>query len=987
MLFAPMNQASNTPDTFGAWVRKRRKLLDLTQDALALNASLSASAVRKIESDERRPSRETAELLAEALQVGAAEREQFLRLARSSEDARSFAPVNAPESVQQLRAGVAALVSAPADLADLTDLTDLVVANVTHRPVPHPAQPIVGRAQEIAQIDMLLADPECRLLTIVGAGGMGKTRLALEVARRQIASSERPVVWVELSPLASSDYLPAAVAAALGLATASQTDPAEVVLEYLARRPVLLVLDSMEHLLAGAEYLSELLARTSELKVVVTSREHLNLLGEWVFEIQGLAVRAAVPSLREGRAPQGEGAAAMLFAQRAQQADVTFVLDDARRAAIDRICVLLGGMPLAIELAASWVRVLSPHEIEEEIVRSLDFLAANRRDLPARHRSMRAVFDQSWSLLSEREQRTLRRVSLFRGSFARETVRDVADGSLAEISALVAKSLLYHGAGDQVGGASGRYRVHELVRQFAEENLRAAGEVETTLAKMLAWYIGYCERGYSQATGDQYVRWIETLLSEIDNLRFVLEWGFAHEPLPALRLFCALRLLWEQRSADEVSAWMTRAITLCETTPDVPDEIHARVLGMAAWVDRDHRQAAQRARTAIELARKSNNDRLVASVLPLLGHAAIRENRPAEAPPFFDEAIEIAVRLENPALEASVRNEVGKADRYFGNYARARAHHERALAQARRAGQPAMQADAVLNLNLLAMRTGDFSQAQAWIEENLALARATGDRVAYGWSLQSQVRCFVLMGEYERATTLLRQLGEFIDETPYRNQPENYQLLVGDLNLLQNRLEESEKAYLACLRTAQDPFYRGWSMRCLGVIERFRGNLEASGAWLNQAIALSEATNERWNLGLTYIIKGDVAQEEQDFPMAWEFMEMAANALGPLGDKWGIARWCESAARLALEHNRPDRSALYMGAADSLRERTGARRSIIESGRNQDVRVRLVETLGQERFAQLAREGALLSENIDVLLAVNPYPFPVPRRAGDLALR
>jgi len=967
------------PESFGEWVRRRRKLLDMTQEALATRASLSASAIRKIESDGRRPSRESAELLADALEITSDERALFLRMARASGDPSEMTaalPASTPETVHSIPAIVLVPGDPPTELPDPTDAraslatTEVVVDAISHRPLPTSPLPIVGRGQEIAQIAALLRDPQCRLLTIVGAGGMGKTRLALEVTRREEQNFSDGAVFVELTPLASDEYLPAAVAAALGLSSATRNDSGAATLEYLARRELLLVLDNMEHLLGAAGFISELIAGTPHVKVLVTSREHLNLSGEWVFEIQGLPVRGA----NAGSAALEDSAAATLFVQRASQADVSFQASVKQREAINRICALLGGMPLAIELAASWVRVLSPQEILEEISRSIDFLAANRRDLPMRHRSMRAVFEQSWALLGEVEQRTLRRVSLFRGSFSRDAVRAVADGSLGEISTLVAKSLLNHGGTDASGGSSisGRYRVHEMVRQFAREQLEQVGEVEETHARLLAYYLQFAERSYAEAISDRYVRWIEMLNIELDNLRLALEWGFVHDPLTALQLFCALRMLWEQRSSDEASEWMSRAIALAERTPGTPDDIHARVLGMAAWVDRDHRQAAERARGAIEHARIAGNQRLVATVLPLLGHAAIREGRPDDAQPFFDEALAIAISLDNPALEASVRNEVGKADRFLGFYERSREHHERARALAKQAGHPALQADASLNLNLISMRTGDYRQAQIWIEENLAISRAIGDRPATGWALQSLVRCYIFLGQFDQARTLLEQLRTFIEETPYRNQPENYHLLAGDFFLLQGDLEQGERSYRKSLATAQDPLYRGWCYRGLGSIARFRGEWEAAIGHLQDAIAISEATNERWNRGLCYVMLADIAHETYDRENEIHHLATAGAYLQPLGDKWGMARWCESASRFALSESNPRLAAVLLGAANMLRDAGGSMRADVEQDRNRYARTTLQAQLGNDAYHAALAEGGELAQQTEKLLSLIP---------------
>ena len=268
------------------------------------------------------PRRETAELLAEALQVSSDERKQFLRMARATDSAdpgddtfaslaslsNSVSESSPNHSTQSANGSHQSSAQQPLQSAAESATAALVVDTVAQRPLPTPPQPIVGRSQEIAQISALLSDPQCRMLTIVGAGGMGKTRLVLEVARREANRFAQGAVFVELSPLTSPDYLPSAVAAALGISSATQIDPSVAVVDYLARRQILLVLDNMEHLLAGAPFLSELLANTSQVTLLITSREHLNLSGEWVFEIQGLPVRRHVATNEQsgGASDRGE---------------------------------------------------------------------------------------------------------------------------------------------------------------------------------------------------------------------------------------------------------------------------------------------------------------------------------------------------------------------------------------------------------------------------------------------------------------------------------------------------------------------------------------------------------------------------------------------------------------------------------------------------------------------------------------------------------
>jgi transcriptional regulator with XRE-family HTH domain len=356
--------------SFGAWVTRRRKALDLTREQLAGQVGYSVSALRKIESDERRPSRQMAELLADCLQVPPDQRPTFVQVARG-----------------QLR--VERLVAA---------VSTTVTGDELPRPairLPVPPTPLIGREAELAELARLLRDPQCRLLTLVGAGGIGKTRLAIEVAGRHQDRFPDGACFVSLASLNSSAFLVPAIADALGYVFQRQMEPRTQLLNYLSVKQSLLVLDNVEHLLEGVDLFAEMLERAPGVKLLATSRERLNLQGEWVFEIQGLPVP---PTDQAGRAE--EYSAAALFVQSARRVQAGFELGAEERPPVVRICQMVEGMPLGIELAAAWVSVLTCREIAHEIERGMDFLATTMRDVPERQRSLRAAFDHSWSLLS-----------------------------------------------------------------------------------------------------------------------------------------------------------------------------------------------------------------------------------------------------------------------------------------------------------------------------------------------------------------------------------------------------------------------------------------------------------------------------------------------------------------------------------------------------------------------------------------------------------
>jgi len=323
-------------------------------------------------------------------------------------------------------------------------------------PLPVPPTPFIGRETELAEIAQRLADPDCRLLTLVGLGGMGKTRLALQTAVGHKPVFSDGIVYVSLATIASADLIIPTLAESLNFAFAGPAGLTLQLYNFLHQKEILIIFDNFEHLLDGAFVLGDILAQTTGVKFLIASQQRLEIREEWVFEIQGLPL----PDELNGE-PLEENSAVSLFLQSARRIRHRFALTDMNRESIVRICYLVGGMPLGLELAASWVRSLSCSEIAAEIERSLDFLAISTRNIPERHRSMRAVFDYTWDLLSSEEQRALKRLSMFHNIFSREDAEIKAGVSLTQLLALVDKSLVFRAGNND-------YNLHELIRLLIE---------------------------------------------------------------------------------------------------------------------------------------------------------------------------------------------------------------------------------------------------------------------------------------------------------------------------------------------------------------------------------------------------------------------------------------------------------------------------------------------------------------------------------------
>ena len=364
---------------------------------------------------------------------------------------------------------------------------------------------LVGREGEIADLIDLLDDPACRLLTLVGLGGIGKTRLGIEVARRMWDSYPDGIYFVPLQPLQAADQIAPALTGIFGIQTAHH--PRDQLLSYLRDKHLLLVLDNFEHLLSGIDLLTDILIASPRVKLLVTSREVLGLQQDWTREVRGLAYpKDANQKMTE------DNSAVQLFIERARQQRGDLEVE-AQYPHIVRICQLVEGMPLALELAAGWVKTLSCREIAEELQRGHDVLATRAQDVPARHRTMQGVFAHSWSLLDAEERAVLGGLSVFRGGCTREAAAQVAGASLENLAALVEKSLLRHDA------MTGRYDLHELVRQYAEERLVESGNDRSRQDQHCVFFMTFFQSCDLDLKGQRQIAALNEIEADFENIR------------------------------------------------------------------------------------------------------------------------------------------------------------------------------------------------------------------------------------------------------------------------------------------------------------------------------------------------------------------------------------------------------------------------------------------------------------------------------------
>lgn len=621
-----------------------------------------------------------------------------------------------------------------------------------------PPQPtlFVGRQDELTEIAHLLSEPDCRLLTLTGAGGIGKTRLALAAAEAaQQTAFPHGVYFVALQPLTSPDFIVSAIAAALNYTFYGELEPKTQLLNYLREKSLLLVLDNFEHLLEGADRLPELLDAASDVKLLITSRERLRLREEWVFDVPGLDFpeNGHVTGLKDYTAAQ-------LFVQSARRAG--YIAQPADNSAIIRICQLVEGTPLAIELAAAWVRVMPCAAIAREIERSLDILTATTRNLPEKHRSMRAAFEHSWNLLTDPEQTVFRQLSVFRGGFTREAAEAVAGATLAILASLVDKSLLKV-------QPTGRYDLHELLRQYAAERLEDAGEADAASQRHLDYFVKFAEQVEAHNFGREQIARYDRAELEFDNLRTALTWSIKSET--GMRLAAALGWFFNERTHwNEGSEWLERMLA---ANPNAPAALRAKALQFAgALAYRSHeKQGHARLEQALTLARLTNDRWIAAWSLSWLA-LILSETDAYQATVYLDESLALFRILGDPMgiMHSLIRRSWLAS--LQGDYAYERALVEEAGVLAREAGDRIMQGWVSLQFGRMSQRQeGDLRQARTHFESSLSFFREAHFRNGYIRALIQLAEVEQMMGNWGRAQLLF-------EEALHESAPIHYLLII-----------------------------------------------------------------------------------------------------------------------------------------------------------------------------------------------------------------
>ncbi len=722
----------------------------------------------------------------------------------------------------------------------------------TRRPhnLPIALTSFIGREAELAELARRLAEPACRLLTITGPGGVGKTRLAIQTAANQIARFAHGVFFVPLVAVSAAELIVPAIAAALDFAFSGPVDPITQLLNYLREKQVLLILDNFEHLLAGSGMLIDILSAAPGVRLLVTSREMLHLQGEWVFQLRGLPVPPA-----EHASELEAYSAAALFLQSAQRAHVDFVLPAGERPVVAHLCQLVEGMPLGLELAAAWARVLSCREIAQEIERNLDFLVASARDVPARHRSMRAVFDHSWNLLSLEEQRVLRQLSVFRGGFTRQAAEQATGASLPQLAGLVDKSLVSLTAG-------GRYYMHELLRQFCANKLEAAPpEQALTRARHSDYFLAFLQKRATALMGKQPKVVLDEIQAEVENVRAAWNWAVEQGPVEALESameglfrFCWLRSHFQEgeeafrRAAEHLQARELHGPT-SEPTPmeKVCMKALARQGAFCTVLGRYH-LARELLQNSLGLARQWEARAEIAFCLKFLGNGVWGQGNHVAADHLYRESLEVSQAIDDHLAMAEALERLGWLTSILkGDYLTAQRYFQQSLDLMRGLENQAGTAVLLDKLGFNAFCAGEYSASEQYYQESLALFKEIGDRFGRamavgGLGLVAWGRGGARLSEakqlFEESLTLCRETGHHF-EVIYR---------LGTLGYITNsmgRYEEAPRYFQEALDTARQLGYKAevsWILAGLGEASLGLENYLAARNYLLEALETTSGT-------------------------------------------------------------------------------------------------------------------------------------------------
>ncbi|HLZ58178.1 MAG TPA: tetratricopeptide repeat protein [Ktedonosporobacter sp.] len=800
--------------------------------------------------------------------------------------------------------------------------------------------PLIGRERETATANALLQRPDVRQLTITGTGGVGKTRLALQVAADLENIFPDGVRRVALAPITTPTMVIPTIAQTLGLVEVEETPLFERVKSYLHDKKLLLLLDNFEQVIAAAPLLTELLAGCPALKVLVTSREVLHTRIEHEFVLSPLAL----PDLQQRGDPAtlSQNASVALFVERSRAVNPDFQITEGNALIIAEICTRVDGLPLAIELAAARTKILPLSKLLTRLEKRLQVLTNGARDLPRRQQTLRETLTWSYDLLDEQEQKLFRHLSIFVGGCTLEAVEylcrvadDTTSDVLTHVASLVDKNLLQM---IERGNEEARFIMLETIREYGQERLSTCGEAEVTRNAHARYYLALAEEAEPELRKAQQVLWLDRLKQEHDNLRAALQWFMEQKNFEeALRLGSVLWRFWLIRDHQgEGYQWLERALASSDQSQVAP-AIIARACyaaGMLADSRGFYQRGAELWEKGLQIYRALHDQRGVATSLNKLGRSRAR-NAPLEAHALQEESLAIAREQGDDYGIADALASLAKEADFISDPGKGRELCEESLTISRRLGDKRSIAYRLGDLGQIMASIGNYTAAYNLLTESLSLHREIGDRVGIAFVLIPLGIVTLYMGDYSAAHTWLEESFAVSKELGNQNQIAQYLGALGEIALHQKGENATARTLLeqslAIFREMGNEEGIASKLYELGNLEFSQGNFLLAQKLLNESLTLARRSENRVITSSALHMLGQVEAHKTNFAAARAHMEESLIVSRQIGDRWVLSSRLIQLGLVHLNDGDKEQAREFITEGVHMAQEVGDRRQITDA--------------------------------------------------------